>query len=66
MTATITTTESAALSYHHEGGRGGDEQIVYFAGSLGFKYDDSLLYYRSTAHRAESFLISIGYTITHE
>lgn len=66
MNATITKTETAALSYHHEGGKGGDEQIVYFADALGFQYDESTAHYRSTAQRAEEFLISAGYTVTHE
>jgi len=66
MNDTATKTEAAALSYHHEGGKGGDEQIVYFADSLGFQYDESTAHYRSTAQRAEEFLIGAGYTVTHE
>jgi len=54
------------LTYQHEGGKGGDEQIVYFAASMGFEYDEALGHYRSTAARAEQFLIDLGYTITHE
>jgi hypothetical protein len=55
----MTTTKT----YQHEGGKGGDEQIVYFAESLGFQYDPALRFYRSTAQSAEKFLVSLGYTI---
>ena len=56
-------TKIMSTIYQHEGGKGGDEQIVYFAERLGFQYDPALRFYRSTAQAAENFLIGLGYTI---
>ena len=50
-------------TYQHEGGKGGDEQIVCFAERLGFQYDPALRFYYSTAQAAENFLVDLGYTI---
>lgn len=53
-----------AKKYHHEGGRNGDAEMVWFAETEGFVYEDR--WSTATARRALKFLQNLGFTVVDE
>lgn len=60
-----TMAEMAKRVYLHEGGKGGDEQMVYYAVGLKFQCDPAKVFHRSTVARAKRFLEGLNFRIVY-